>query len=583
MSESSVMQEFLIKLGYKVDENQGKKFDEWLAGSKKAVFSYGQTAIEAGTAVYTAVALMSESFEKLYYTSQRTGTSVSSLQSLQFGAAQIGVSAETATASIETMVRTMQLNPGTAALMGKLGVDPAQTDKAKVFVDLMEKLHKMPAYVGSQYAAQFGISDSVYNMYTPERIAEEKRKEEMYRKMAAGAGVSPDKLASDSREFMNDLRVLGALLTLFGMQVASGVLPIVKDLTHALEYLDTLVLRANKWSKDNLPGGDKAPAVEALAVGVAGAVATKAMLKWGLSQLGIGAAVGTAARVATGGAAVVAEKTAFQLASASMVEGTAAAAIPATEAVGLLGGIKVLIAGLPSALGAILTSPVTLAAADVGLAAYTVKASMDALKDNEKNRQSARDMGRQAIAESKSRQNLPSIRGHNPGDIRSGSGFASYMSDAEGFEAMAHQILVDAKKHHQTTIATLLGGVNGQHGWAPPSENNTPKLIGDMSARTGIQPNAPVNFDDPATLAAIMQAIAIQENGGQAGSGKLYDPAMILHAATDAQAKYMPRSTSISQTNNNTITGVPDAPAVKRVLDASMSQAHRDLQNPGVR
>ena len=571
MSESSVMQEFLIKLGYKVDEAQGKKFDKFLSDSKKAVFSYGQTATEAGTAVYTSVALMAESFEKLYYVSQRTGTSVGALQALQFGAAQIGVSAETATASIQTMVRTMQLNPGTAALMSRLGVDPAQADKAKVFVDLMERLHRMPAYIGSQYASQFGISDSVYNMYTPERIAEEKRKEAMYKELAGKAGVNPDKLAADSREFMNDLRVLGALLGLFGMQVASGVLPIIKDLTHALEYLDNLVLRANKWSKDNLPGGSKMPAVEALGVGVAGAVATKALLKWGLGQLGIGVATGagvSAGTTAAGwGTKVV----------GGFLGGTEAAAAPA-EAIGLLGGIKILLAGMPSALGAIITSPITLAAVDIGLAAYTVKASTDVLKENERNRQDTLAMGRAALNDFKNRQNLPSIKGHNPGDLRSGSGFASFSDDEVGFEAMARQILIDAKGHGQNTIATLLGGINGKHGWSPIGENNTPMLISEMSKRTGIQPNAPINFDDPNTLAAIMRAIAVQENGGRNASGNLYDQSMVLHAATDAQAKYMPRSVSVSQTNHTTITGVPDAPAVRRASDASHAQSQRDLQ-----
>jgi hypothetical protein len=123
-SNSETIKDYLIGLGFECDEAQVKKFDNFIEGTGKKMAEFGQIAIVSAASIQASVTVIASEFEKLYYASQRTGTSVGAIQALQFGAEQVGVSAESATAALETMVRTMQLNPGAKSLMAHLGVEP---------------------------------------------------------------------------------------------------------------------------------------------------------------------------------------------------------------------------------------------------------------------------------------------------------------------------------------------------------------------------------------------------------------------------------------------------------------------------
>ena len=97
MSRSShdVLKEYLIAIGFKIDEPGHKKLQEKMNGLTKTMVSFRDTAILAGIGLSVAVKSMSSDLEKLYFASQRTGSSAAELNAWGLAAQNAGVSAET--------------------------------------------------------------------------------------------------------------------------------------------------------------------------------------------------------------------------------------------------------------------------------------------------------------------------------------------------------------------------------------------------------------------------------------------------------------------------------------------------------
>ena len=99
---------------------------------------------------------------------------------------------------------------------------------------------------------------------------------------------------------------------------------------------------------------------------------------------------------------------------------------------------------------------------------------------------------------------------NNPGNLRYAGqagakpgegGFAAFKSAADGFDALIHQVQIDASRG--LSLATFASK------YAPPSENNTKKYIGDLVAMLGVSPNTPISQIPPKQLAA---AVARKES-----------------------------------------------------------------------
>ena len=111
-------------------------------------------------------------------------------------------------------------------------------------------------------------------------------------------------------------------------------------------------------------------------------------------------------------------------------------------------------------------------------------------------------------------KNLPSgLRQNNPGNIRSWpgvpkqGGFNVFPTPESGIRAAAIN-LKSYYKDGQRTLPQIFAK------WAPQSDSNDPVAYArTVSQRTGISLNAPININDPKTVAAIIDAITRVENG----------------------------------------------------------------------
>jgi GH24 family phage-related lysozyme (muramidase) len=231
MASSGVLKEFLVKIGFKVDEQKYKRFQESMGSTAKNAadmtknfVKLGEASLLAGTAMGTALTAAAKQLEGLYFASQRTGASAKELQTFSFAAEQVGVSAEQARAAVEGLAVTRRTSPGVNGLLGSFGIDPRQTDNAKVLVQLITRLHSMPEFQGAQVAKMFGIDQSTF-LQLNKNLPEMQKALAMREKLFSQTGVDPDKADKSGHEFMMQVRLMGAALQDVSEIIAVRLMP----------------------------------------------------------------------------------------------------------------------------------------------------------------------------------------------------------------------------------------------------------------------------------------------------------------------------------------------------------------------
>lgn len=228
-SSSDILREYLVALGWKIDEKGAKKFDRVIQGTEKAANALTKQLFAVGAATTAMVASFAYNMEKLYYASKRTKASVGNIQALQFGAEQIGVSGETMLASLEGMAKSIRNNPGILALIKSFGVQVEGRDMSDVMRDTVKVLASMPHFVGAQFAGMFGMDEQTF-LHMKDNMAELEAAMLKRKQMASDMGVDADAAAQASKEFNNAWREVVAQASLFKDVLAIAILPLTKEM-----------------------------------------------------------------------------------------------------------------------------------------------------------------------------------------------------------------------------------------------------------------------------------------------------------------------------------------------------------------
>lgn len=251
MSSSNILKEFLVKIGFKLDETKFRNFQEGMRTTAKNFAELAKTGLAAGAALGTSTTIIARQMESLYFAAQRTGASAGELKEFSFAASQIGVSAEQAQGAIEGLAAARRTNPGLNGILGGLGIDPHQVDNAKVMVQLLTKLHSMPYFQAEQIAGLFGINESTFNMLEqglPEMAKYLKIRENMF----SEAGIDPQAMTQRSHAFMDDARMLETRIGALADIIAYRLMPAGDRLIHMLEGVVAWLTKADKatggWS-----------------------------------------------------------------------------------------------------------------------------------------------------------------------------------------------------------------------------------------------------------------------------------------------------------------------------------------------
>lgn len=272
---SSVLKEFLVKIGFKVDEAKFRHFQEAMHTTAKNAVEMSKTALAATTVMGAGLKAAAHQMEGLYFATRRTGASARELKDLGFAAEQVGVSADQARGALEGLAAARRTNPGLNGILGGMGIDPRQTDNAKVLVQLLAKLHSMPYYQGAQIAGMFGINEQTFAML--EQGLPEMQKYLVLRdKMFHAAGINPDDMTARSHEFMVHVRTLEAALGLLTDVIAYRLMPAGEKVIDWLVSVVAWFTKADKatdgWSSKLL--------------GIVSALAGGSLLKGGFGLLG---------------------------------------------------------------------------------------------------------------------------------------------------------------------------------------------------------------------------------------------------------------------------------------------------------
>ncbi|MBY4674284.1 mannosyl-glycoprotein endo-beta-N-acetylglucosamidase [Burkholderia multivorans] len=224
MADSIVIREFLVALGFKVDEKGLKNFKEDVEGTTKGVKQLIATVSGAALTVSAGVAAFASKLERLYFVSQRTGASAANLRGFEFAARNMGVSAEAATGTIENLARFLRNNPAGEGYLATLGVQTRNAngelrDTVDIMSDLGKSLASKPTWLSSQYGNILGIDE---NLMLAMRNGDFERLLKQYREMSRTTGL--DKAADDSHQFMTQLRGLGTSFENLGIRVEGAML-----------------------------------------------------------------------------------------------------------------------------------------------------------------------------------------------------------------------------------------------------------------------------------------------------------------------------------------------------------------------
>jgi hypothetical protein len=241
---TDVIKEFLVSLGFKINEQGYKKFKDGVSGSSLDMQKLGLAAVGTAASVGYAVAKISKEYETLYWASQRTGATVANLQAVSYAASQIGLSAEQGKGAIEGMTAAMRMNPGLQGLAMAYGAnakDPTER-LLQIVKNMKEAFGPNGYFAAAQQAAMFSIPEPVFFQMW-ENGDRMKAEAEDYRKRLQDAGVDAEKLAKSSNELQTELRRLSSDLGIMGDKIFGGL---VVPIQTTVEWTDKLVQHLDK-------------------------------------------------------------------------------------------------------------------------------------------------------------------------------------------------------------------------------------------------------------------------------------------------------------------------------------------------
>ncbi|ELD1623142.1 lytic transglycosylase catalytic [Escherichia coli] len=221
---AETIKDFLVSLGFSVDDAGAKKFGSVLAGTTANVIKMGLAVEGAALSVVAFTAKIASGLDNLYWASQRTGATVQGIQSIGYAVSQVGGSVDAARTSLESLSRFVRNNPGAEGFLNRLGVQTRDAsgnmrDMAAIFTGVGQKLSSMPYYRANQYAQMLGIDENTL-MAMRRGVGGFSGQ---YSAMAKAIGFNADQAALSSNRFMTSLKSLGEMAGMARDKIGSNL------------------------------------------------------------------------------------------------------------------------------------------------------------------------------------------------------------------------------------------------------------------------------------------------------------------------------------------------------------------------
>ena len=251
MSES-VLKSFVVKLGFKINDQQFRVFNEgMLKISKGAVDllknfkALGEATALSTTAIGASLIAVAKPLEGMYYMAKRTGASAKELDIFTYAMKQIGISAEESQGAIESLAAARRQNPGLDGQLTGMGIKPG-ADNAKVMMALLNTLIRMPShYVAARIGSNFGISEKLLQQVTDnnqELSAAIKERIDMIAK----SGVDDDAMAKESVTFMRHFNHMYTAISDVWKRISTSLMPVTQPV---MKFLGDIAIKLGEADK----------------------------------------------------------------------------------------------------------------------------------------------------------------------------------------------------------------------------------------------------------------------------------------------------------------------------------------------
>ncbi|HFC9530806.1 TPA: lytic transglycosylase catalytic [Salmonella enterica] len=221
---AETIKDFLVSLGFGIDEAGYEKFESVLAGVTANAIKTGLAVEGAALSVVAFTAKIASGLDNLYWASQRTGAMVQGIQSIGYAVSQVGGSVDAARTSLESLSRFVRNNPGAEGFLNRLGVQTRDAsgnmrDMAAIFTGVGQKLSSMPYYRANQYAQMLGIDENTL-MAMRRGIGQFSAQ---YSEMTKAIGFNADQAAVSSNRFMTSLKAFGEMAGMARDKIGSNL------------------------------------------------------------------------------------------------------------------------------------------------------------------------------------------------------------------------------------------------------------------------------------------------------------------------------------------------------------------------
>lgn len=245
---TSVLQEYLVSLGFNVDQAKLRSFDAAIKGTSKSMAALGAEVVGTGIALTEMVERVAQQFSELYYLSQQTHSTIASLDAVSYAAQQVGISSQEATSAVASFAAQMRHNPGVKNLVEAM---VGKGDPEAQMRGIIKRLSaQYPEYVAISMAQQqFGIPENVFLNYRNNMKVLEEAEADHIKRMRE-AGLNADEVGERFNAFTRVMTHLGDQFKIAGERIAVDLLPDVSEVTKRIDDMAGAFSRA-----DNASGG----------------------------------------------------------------------------------------------------------------------------------------------------------------------------------------------------------------------------------------------------------------------------------------------------------------------------------------
>lgn len=245
MAQSDIIREYLVSLGFKIDQDSLNKLDSALVKTTKAALAFAGTLTGMATATTAFVEHVADKMEDLYWSSVRLRDGVASIQNFTLGVAKAGGTVDGAMQSLEGMAAFLRTNPAGEGFLNNLGVKTRDAkNNLRGTIDIVKDFAHlpMPYWLKVNFAQRFGVDEA--SLQAIIRAAPEA--ESLLSRLYRNAGMDADHAAEKSVEFKNKLRDLGGTWDVLAVLLETRLLPLVNKLVGFAEAAVGVILKLDQ-------------------------------------------------------------------------------------------------------------------------------------------------------------------------------------------------------------------------------------------------------------------------------------------------------------------------------------------------